>query len=245
VNLVIDGKRILAVILARAGSKGLPNKCVVPVLGKPMIAYTFEHAQAARTLDGIALTTDSPQAAALARKQGIDVIDRPADLASDKARVDEAVRHAVQQYEARHTGFLADAVVILYGNIPVRAPGSIDRAAEHLVRFGGDSVRTVAPVGKMHPDWMHKLEGDRLVQYRSNSIHRRQELEPVYFHDGAVIVVKREALFDPSTSGADPHAFFGKDRRAVVQGSHDAVDIDEASDVFLAEAVLRAGNPNH
>ncbi len=236
---MIDGKKILAVILARAGSKGLPNKCVVPLLGKPMIVYTFEHAKTAETLDGIALTTDSPQAAALARQHGIDVIDRPADLASDKARVDESVRHAVLQYEAGHPGFSADVVIILYGNIPVRAAGCIDRAAEHLVRCDGDSVRTVAPVGKMHPDWMHKLDGDRLVQYRVNSIHRRQELEPVYSHDGAVIALTRAALFDPSTAGSDPHAFFGKDRRAIVQGPHDAVDIDEPLDVFVAEAVLR------
>jgi N-acylneuraminate cytidylyltransferase len=236
---MIDGRRILAVILARAGSKGLPNKCLVPVLGKPMIAYTFEHARAAGTLDGVVLTTDSPQAAALARQYEIDVVDRPADLAADTARVDESVRHAVLQYEARHAGFRADAVVILYGNIPVRADGCIDRAAGHLVRSGGDSVRTVAPVGKMHPDWMHKLDGDKLVQYRPNSIHRRQDLEPVYYHDGAVIVVTRDALFDPSTAGPDPHAFFGEDRRAIVQGPHDAVDVDEPLDVLLAEAVLR------
>ncbi len=158
---MIDGKTIVAVILARAGSKGLPNKCVVPVLGRPMITYTFDHAKAARGLDGIVLTTDSWQAADLARQQGVDVVDRPAELASDKVRVDESVRHAVLQYEARHV-CRVDAVVILYGNIPVRAAGAIDRAAEHLVRCGGDSVRTVAPVGKMHPDWMHKLNGDKL-----------------------------------------------------------------------------------
>jgi CMP-N,N'-diacetyllegionaminic acid synthase len=236
---MIDGRQILAVILARAGSKALPNKCLIPVLGKPMIVYTFEHARAARTLDGIVLTTDSPQAAALARQYDIDVVDRPADLAADTARVDESVRHAVQQYEAGHAGFRADVFVILYGNVPVRAAGCVDRAAEHLVRSRGDSVRTVAPVGKMHPDWMHKLDGDRLVQYRPNSIHRRQDLEPVYYHDGAVIVVTRDALFDPSTAGTDPHAFFGKDRRAIVQGPHDAVDVDEPVDVLVAEAVLR------
>ncbi len=235
---MIDGKRIIAVILARAGSKGLPNKCVVPVLGRPMIAYTFDHAKAARCLDGIVLTTDSPQAAELARGSGVEVVDRPAELAGDKARVDESVRHAVLQYESRHA-CRVDAVVILYGNIPVRAAGMIDRAAGHLVHCGGDSVRTVAPVGKMHPDWMHRLDGDRLVQYRPNSIHRRQDLEPVYYHDGAVIAVTRAALFDSSTAGADPHAFFGKDRRAIVQGPHDAVDVDEPLDVLVAEAVLR------
>jgi CMP-N,N'-diacetyllegionaminic acid synthase len=241
---MIDGKTIVAVILARAGSKGLPNKCIVPVLGKPMIAYTFEHSKAAKTLDGIVLTTDSPEAAALAGQYGVEVVNRPAPLASDKARVDESVRHAVLQYEARHSRRV-DAAVILYGNIPVRAPGAIDRAAENLVRCGGDSVRTVAPVGKMHPDWMHKLDGDKMIQYRPNSIHRRQELEPVYYHDGAVIAVTREALFDASTAGSDPHAFFGKDRRAIVQGPHDAVDIDEPLDVLVAEAVLRHGMGRH
>lgn len=236
---MIDNKQVLAVILARAGSKGLPNKCIVPVLGKPMITYTFEHAKAARIVDAVVLTTDSPQAADLARQHGVTVIDRPADLAGDTARVDDSVRHALQQYEAIHPGFLADVVVILYGNIPVRAAGAIDRAVEHLVRCGGHSVRTVAPVGKMHPDWMHKLDGDKLIQYRPNSIHRRQELEPVYFHDGAVIAVLRQNLLAAATQRGDPHAFFGQDRRAIIQGPHDAVDVDEPLDVLIAEAVLR------
>ena len=230
---MIEGKNTLAVILARAGSKGLPNKCVVPVLGKPMITYTFEHARAARLVDAVVLTTDSPQAADLARQYGIDVIDRPADLAGDTARVDDAVRHAVQHYEAARPGFCADIVIILYGNIPVRADGAIDRAVERLVRSGGDSVRTVAPVGKMHPDWMHKLDGDRLVQYRPNSIHRRQELEPVFYHDGAVIAVRRQPLMQAASIRNDPHAFFGRDRRAIIQGPHDAVDIDEPLDVAV------------
>jgi CMP-N,N'-diacetyllegionaminic acid synthase len=236
---VIDNRHVLAVILARAGSKGLPNKCVVPVLGKPMIVYTFEHTKAARTLDGVVLTTDSQPAADLARQYGVEVVDRPAELASDTARVDDSVRHALLQYEATHAGFHADVVVILYGNIPVRADGMIDRAAEHLVRSGGDSVRTVAPVGKMHPDWMHKLDGDRLVQYRANNIHRRQELEPVYYHDGAVLVVRRQLLLEAATIRDNPHAFLGKDRRAIVVGPQDAVDVDEPLDVFVAEGVLR------
>lgn len=235
----MDNQRVLAVILARAGSKGLPNKCMVPVLGKPMIAYTFEHAKSARSVDAVVLTTDSQEAADLARQHGVEVIDRPAELAGDSARVDDSVRHAVQQYEAAHAAFCADVVVILYGNIPVRADGAIDRAVEHLVRSGGDSVRTVAPVGKMHPDWMHKLDGDRLIQYRPNSIHRRQELESVYFHDGAVIAVRRQPLLEAASDRNDPHAFFGKDRRAIIQGPHDAVDIDEPLDVLVAEAVLR------
>jgi N-acylneuraminate cytidylyltransferase len=228
----------LAVILARAGSKGLPDKCVLPLRGRPTIAYTIDHALAGRCVDAVVLTTDSKPAAGVAREAGIGVIDRPAALAADTAPVDAAVRHAVTHFEGR-AGVTVDVVVILYGNIPVRAPGSIDRCVGHLIETGCDSVRTVAPVSKQHPDWLHRLEGDRMVQYRVNSIHRRQDLEPLYYHDGAVIVVRRRGLFAPETE-TDPHALFGRDRRAVIQAEEDSVDIDSLSDFYKAEAILRS-----
>ncbi len=232
--------RTLAVILARAGSKGLPDKCVLPLCGQPVIAYTIGHAKAARRLTAVVLSTDSTKAQEIGRSMGVGVRQRPAELATDTARVDDSVRDAVLGYEAE-TGEAVDAVVILYGNIPVRASDAIDRCVELLERTGCDSVRTVAPVSKQHPDWLHRLDGDRMVQYRPNSIHRRQDLEPLYYHDGAVIAVTRRSLFGPATAG-DPHAFFGRDRRAVIQREEDSVDIDTRADFHRAEALLRAMN---
>lgn len=235
---------VLGVILARAGSKGLPDKCVRPLLGRPLIEYTFDHALAARELNAVLLSSDSGPALQLARARGIDIVERPAQLASDTATVDDALRHAVQTWEARY-GRTVDAVVMLYGNIPVRAAGSIDRCIANL-RRGGSSVRTVAPIGKHHPDWLHRLDGDRMDQFRKNSIYRRQDLEPLFYHDGAVIAVTRAALFG-ATPG-DAQSFLGDDRRAVRQRAEDAVDVDEAIDLAIAEAVLRnaaasAGDP--
>ena len=227
----------LAVILARAGSRGLPDKCVLPLCGKPVISYTIAHAQSSAFVEAVVLSTDSPRAAAIGRAAGVCVIDRPPELATDTARVDDAVRHAVEQYESAYEP--VEAVAILYGNVPVRGEGIIDRCLDLLARTGCDSVRSVAPVGKMHPDWMHRLEDDRLIQYRPNSIHRRQDLEPVYYHDGAVVAVTRDALFAAAGS-PDPHAFFGTDRRAVVQEDTDTVDIDTLADFYRAEAILRA-----
>ena len=230
---------MLGIILARAGSKGLPDKCVRPLLGRPLIAYTCDHVAACRRLCGVVLTTDSEPAKQIARVQGVEIVDRPAELATDTAPVDAAARHAVEVWEARH-GRRVDAVVLLYANVPVRAEGVIDRAIQLLEQTGADSVRTVAPVSKQHPDWLHRLEGDRMIQYRPNSIHRRQDLKPLYYHDGAVVAVTRQALFDALQTPDDPHAFFGRDRRALVQRCEDAVDIDETSDLHLAESVLRA-----
>lgn len=229
--------KTIAVILARAGSKGLPDKCVLPLLGRPVLAYTIDHALGARRAGVVVLTTDSERAAALGGEAGILVLPRPAELATDSARVDETVRHAVQWYE-RRSGEQTDAVTILYGNVPVRAEGIVDRCITHLEETGCSSVRTIAPVTKQHPDWIHRLDGDRMLQFRPNSIHRRQDLEPLYYHDGSVVAVTREWLF-AAVDSPDPHAFFGPDRRALVQEPSDTVDIDTVMDLYLAEAILR------
>jgi CMP-N,N'-diacetyllegionaminic acid synthase len=232
--------RTLAVIMARAGSKGLPDKCVLPLCGRPVISYSIDHAQASRLVSEIVLTTDSSQANAIGRSAGISVIDRPAELATDTARVDDVVRHATLTLEER-SGRSFDAAVILYGNIPLRGDNAIDDCIQMLQATGCDTVRTVAPVGKMHPDWMHRLDGDRLVQYRVNSIHRRQELEPLYYHDGGVLAVRRNLLVETAGS-SDPHAFLGIDRRAVKQRADDCVDVDNLLDFYRAEALLRVKN---
>ena len=78
-----------------------------------------------------------------------------------------------------------------------------------------------------------------MIQYRPNNIHRRQDLSPLYYHDGAVLAVTRQALFSEPASPDDYLAFFGQDRRAIVQEPLDTVDIDELADLYYAEAVIR------
>ncbi len=208
------------------------------LLGQPVIQYTFDHAAGNRLLTSVVLTTDSEPAKALARQAQIEVIDRPPSLASDTATVDAAARHAVECWEAKHDKRV-DIVVLLYGNIPVRSEGLIDRAIEHLIRTKADSVRSVAPVSKQHPDWLHRLDGDHMSQLRPNSIYRRQDLDPLYYHDGAVAAVTRQALFGALETPDDHQAFLGRDRRAIIQRGDEAVDIDEPVDLLIAEAILR------
>ncbi len=230
---------VLGIILARAGSKGLPGKCVRPLLGRPMMAYTFDHAQASQRLSAIVVSTDSEPAKDLAKSAGLEVIDRPAELADDQATVDSAARHAVTAWEAIHHQRI-DAVALLYANIPLRGDKLIDRAIQRLVDTGADSVRSVVAVSKQHPDWLHKLDGDRLTQFRSNSIYRRQDLEPLYYHDGAAVIVTRESLFAALGDPDNHQAFWGSDRRAIIQQAQDAVDVDDANDLILAESLLRS-----
>lgn len=227
-------KNVVAVILARAGSRGLPGKNALTLAGRPMIAWTLDDALAATTVDDVVVTTDLNAAADVARGMNVLVIDRPAELASDTATVDSAARHAVEQYEARIRP--VSHVVVLYANVPIRAPGIIDAAVAHLLRTGCDSVRSVRPVEKQHPDWLHRLSADRMAPFCDNAIYRRQDLEPLYYHDGAVVAVTRASLF--TVDPARPHAFFGADRRAVVASGGPTVDIDDREDFDLAEAIL-------
>ena len=230
---------VLGLILARAGSKGLVGKCMRPLLGRPLIAYSIEHGQTSSALTALVLSTDSEAAKQFSRERGVEVIDRPAELATDSATVDAAARHAVETWEKRN-GRTVDIVVLMYGNIPLRAAGLIDRAVEHLQESGADSVRSVATVSKQHPDWLHRLDEDRMIQYRPNSIYRRQDLELLYYHDGAAVAVTRDALFGALNHPGDHQAFLGADRRAIVQQPEDSVDVDTAFDLLVAEAILKA-----
>jgi N-acylneuraminate cytidylyltransferase len=228
----------LGVILARGGSKGLPNKHLLSLLSRPVISYTFDHARVARRLTRVVVSTDSAELRQLAASSFLETIARPPELATDDASVQDAMLHAMRTVESR-SAFRADALVVLYGNVAIRPDGAIDRALELLEQTQCDSVRSFCPVGKWHPAWMSKLKDNCVIPLQPNSIHRRQDLEPLFLHDGAVVAVSRASMLRGETSPNDPHAFFGVDRRGIRTGIGETVEIDSPRDLYLAEAILR------
>jgi N-acylneuraminate cytidylyltransferase len=229
---------VLGVILARAGSKGLPDKHLRTLCGKAVIEYTFDHARQSCLLGSIVVSTDCPKIRQLARGRGFTVIDRPAELATADASVQDVMLHAMDWTEARGEAS-ADALVVLYGNVPIRGEGVIDRAVQMLQRTNCDSVRSLCPVDKWHPAWMCRLDGDRAEALVPGSIHRRQDLTPLFLHDGAVVAVCRDSMLRGRENPDDPHAFLGVDRRGIVTEPGQTVEIDQLRDLFLAEAILR------
>lgn len=231
--------RTLGVVLARAGSEGLRNKHTLDLLGRPVVSYTFDAAARATRLDRVIVSSDCPHVLRLARVAGMRTIVRPAALAGADASVQSAMLHAMQAFE-QESGERFDAFVVLYGNVPVRPEGAIDRAVALLESSGCDSVRSFCPVGKWHPAWMSRLEGDVVEPLVPGSVHRRQDLPPLFLHDGAVVAVRRESLLRGLEHPGDPHAFFGVDRRGIRVEPGATVEIDSPRDFHLAEAVLRA-----
>ena len=229
---------VLAVILARGGSVGLKDKHLRPLLGRPVIEYTFDHARAATRVTRSVVSSDCGQIRRLAEERWFETIARPAELATGDASVQDVLLHAMHTVESR-SSFRAKAIVVLYGNVPVRPHGIIDEAVELLESTRCDSVRSFCPVGKSHPAWMAKLTDDRVESLQPNSIHRRQDLAPLFMHDGAVVAVSRGSLLRSEANPQDPHAFFGVDRRAVRTGIGETVEIDHQRDLYWAEAILR------
>ena len=232
-------ERVLAVVIGRAGSKGLPGKNALPDAGVPMIARTVRFALQSRAIDRTIVSTDGEEIAAIARQEGVEVFLRPDDVSNDTATVDAAVRHAVLA-----SGSRAETIVVLYANVPVRPSDLADRAVTLLDASGADSVQSYYRVGKTHPFWMSRLDGDgRVAQFIENKIYRRQELPPLFMPDGGVIAVRRESLFD--VREGEPHAFFGRDRRGVETREGDVIDVDSALDLAVAEAILRSREEVH
>jgi CMP-N-acetylneuraminic acid synthetase len=231
-------QKVLGIILARAGSQGLPNKHLLPLLGRSVVEYTFDHARQATLLTDLVVTTDCARIRLLSQQYGLPSIDRPPSLATADAAVQDVCLHALQSIEKKTEQTFA-AAVVLYGNVPVRPADVIDRSIQLLLQTGCDSVRSLSPVGKWHPAWMNRLEGDVMRPLQAGSIHRRQDLEPIYLHDGAAVAMSRLSLLRAAESPTDPHAFFGVDRRGVVSEIGQTIEIDHRRDLFWAEAVLR------
>lgn len=233
----------LLLILARAGSKGVPGKNARSVAGRPCIEWTIDAARAAAHPVRIAVTTDDPTIQQIALCAGLDLIARPAELASDTATVDDAARHAVIALNDKSL----DPIILLYANVPLRPPGVIDRAIELLAHTGADSVQSYQSVGKHHPLWTAVVAPDGAVSpwqgdTLNNNIYRRQDLPPAHIPDGAILAVMRRALFHEIPGvPPGPHAFLGAHQRGIINPPGSVVDIDSELDLLIAETLLAQG----
>lgn len=234
----------IAVILARAGSKGLPGKNRAIVAGRPCVEWTFVHVRESSGIGRAGVSTDDREIATLATRSGLEHWPRPAELASDTATVDAAARAALQQADERAIVPGDAAIVLLYANVPVRPAGLIDRALAVFHETGCDSVQSYATVGKFHPWWTARVDaqgkvrpwqGERLF----GGVYRRQDLEPAFVPDGGVIVVRRSCLDAAACEHDNPHAFLGRDHRAVATEPADVVDIDNQIDLAVADQILQ------
>lgn len=199
---MLDDKKILALIPARGGSKGLPRKNILPLCGKPLIAWSVEKALKSKHVDTVLVTTDSPEIADIAKAAGAHVpFLRPADLATDRSSTYDAIRHALRFLEEKE-GKTFDYVVLLEPTSPLREEDDIDRMLEHLVGNASefDSIISIGEVDE-HPSIVRRLNGKRLEPFcpELQQTTRRQDNEPAYFPYGVAYIAKTDVLLAENT----------------------------------------------
>ncbi|UZH54857.1 acylneuraminate cytidylyltransferase family protein [Salinimicrobium tongyeongense] len=189
--------KILGLIPARGGSKGIPGKNIKSLGRKPLLQYTFESAKNSKLLSKVILSSDDPEIIAVAEEIGLEVpFRRPTALAADDTPTLDVVKHALNYFAQKGQNF--DAVCLLQPTTPFRRTGLIDEAIGKFISGNFDSLLSVREVpAEFNPHWLFEENESgslRLATGEKEIISRRQELPVAYHRDGAIYITKTEVL---------------------------------------------------
>ena len=229
--------RILGLITARGGSKGIPRKNIILLGGKPLISYTLEAARQSKLLSRCIVSTDSQEIIEVCRKLGADIpFVRPIELAQDDTPTLPVVLHALGMLQKPY-----DAVMVLQSTNPFRTAEDIDQAIRLLISDpGADSVISVVKVGDNHPARMKQVVDGVLIDPPfSEEIEgqRRQDLPEYYLRNGAVYLTRTNVIIEQQS-------LKGKRSLAYVMPEERSVNVDSHLDILLAESILRERKRN-
>jgi CMP-N,N'-diacetyllegionaminic acid synthase len=226
---MIRGRRVLAVIPARAGSKGLPGKNLRSLGGRPLLGWTIDAARSAVSVDRVVVSTESDEIASVANDLGAEVLRRPDDLATDESSAAAVLRHALLALSDP-----ADLVAYLQPTSPLRTSEDIDACLDLATASGERGVASVKPAADA-PEWMFRVGPDGALKriLASAMPLRRQELEPAYLLNGAVYVC-------PVMNFLDAGVLVDEETAAYVMPVDRSVDIDDESDFAAVKRLVAA-----
>ncbi len=226
--------RVLGLIPARGGSKGVPRKNVRPLGGKPLIGYSIDAALEAKRVDRVLVSTEDEEIASISKSLGAEVpFLRPALLAQDEIPMLPVIVHAIEAVIAE--GWVPDALCLLQPTFPFRRPEDIDACIEALEAQAADCVISVHRVpAHFNPHWVYFERPDGSLQLstgESQPIPRRQELPAAFHRSGAVYVSRVETITEQGSLYGD--RLFGYET-----GSESSCNIDTMDDWARAEALV-------
>ena len=234
---MLNGKKILAVTLARGGSKGVPHKNIRDLCGRPLISYTIKEAEKSSYIDKYIVSTDCEDIAKVAKAEGADVpFLRPSEFSSDSATSASALVHAVEFLKEKGEHF--DYVVELMATNPLKKVVDIDGCIENALLNEHDSCVAVHRIWDQHPSRVKKIvEGVLIDFYPEIPESRRQDLEPpAYIRSGSIYVTKVDFLLENNSRyGSNSTASY-------ILPEERVINIDELDDFRLAELKLKKQN---
>ena len=221
---------VLALVPARGGSKGIPDKNIRPLAGMTLLEYVARAAAESQVVSRTVLSTDSERIAAEGRRVGLEVpFLRPSHLAADDTPMLPVIEHAVDYLEQH--GWSPEIIVLLQPTSPLRRPDHIRDAVRQLGESGADSVVTVVELPRhLSPDYVMRIEGGELVPFlpHGGDVTRRQDARPAYVRDGTVYAFWRRTLRDTRT-------IYGNRCRPFVLPFRESLTIDTPDDWNEAE----------
>jgi YrbI family 3-deoxy-D-manno-octulosonate 8-phosphate phosphatase len=222
--------RVLAVIPARGGSKGVPAKNLAPVGGVPLVTRAVRECRAARLVTGVVVSTDDQAIAAAAREAGAEVVLRPAAIAGDSATSEAAVLHAMDTYEALHAAAV-DVVLHVQCTSPFLAREDVDGVASAVAEDGADTALTVAPFhGFVWREAADEPEGAFGVNHDKSCRPRRQDRPQDLLETGAAYAM------DAAGFRRHRHRFFGRTQPVRTDPAR-VLEIDDPHDLARARAL--------
>lgn len=227
--------KILAIIPARRGSKGIPGKNIKLLNGKPLLAHTSEIALQSKLLTEVIVSTEDEQIREVAKSLGVKVpFSRPMALAQDITPTIDVIIHALQWYENHNSYF--DAVCLLQVTSPFRTVDFLDKAIEKFMTSGCDSLISVQRVPhEYNPHWTFKVNAKGNLEIATGEaeiIPRRQELPTAYHRDGSIYITKTEVLLKQ-------HSLYGKSMSFIESEPQFYVNIDTMQDWEKAEEIIQ------
>ncbi|MCB9252181.1 MAG: acylneuraminate cytidylyltransferase family protein [Flavobacteriales bacterium] len=225
--------KILAIIPARSGSKGVPDKNIRQLNGKPLLVHSIEAARECTYIKDIMVNTDSDLYANIAKANGAEVpFLRPEHLSGDFATSIDVVVHTLNYYKGLNIHF--DAVCLLQPTSPFRRPGFVDEAIKVFIESGADALISVIPVPhEYNPHWVFEPDNEdhlKISTGESKIITRRQDLPAAYIRDGSIYITLTSVLLNE-------HSFYGNKLTYVLNDAKYHVNIDTESDWLKAEEV--------
>lgn len=226
--------KVLGIIPARSGSKGIPKKNIALLAKRPLIEYTFDAARGSKLINRFILSTDSEEIAAVGRKNNIEVpFLRPKELSRDETPTLPVIKHALS-FMKDNLEYFAEIILILQPTAPLRKAKHIDEALDLLIKSEADSIVSVVEVPHQYnPHFIMKIKDGGLSFYKKDGIDftRRQDLPKVYSRNGAIYAIKVGPFLKENS-------LYGKKCLPYIMDFNESINIDTLNDFYIAESFL-------
>lgn len=226
-------KKILSIITARGGSKGLKRKNVVDLAGKPLIAWTIEASLDSKYITKTIVSSDDKEALDISKEYGANIVRRPDDLSSDSATSESVIKHTIDYLESM--GEMFDIVILLQPTSPLRNSKDIDSAFEIMLNSDATAVISTSEFdNKILKTFIETPDGFlKGVSNNEYPFMRRQDLPAVYMSNGAIYIIDVN-IFNKN------HSLITDKTAPYIMPANKSFDVDSKSDLLSIEKLIKS-----